>query len=374
MQLIVRKDMKLEWPRIETPTHWIMIGLRRGPEQGDGQIAVRETVDFLAAQKMVPLSRYEAYSLTSMVGDCRVSQVVDVRKGVHCMVPKCDLRQEVAVRRARSPARSRSCWPPPPRGAGGPLPSSPPPPISRRSSRRWAAIARARREPRARRSTIRTPSRSSPAQLARSRGRRAAGAHRPRPRAVAARARCARWATPGSGAGRRRATSTSRAASPCCRPRRRAARRPSAARTCTASATRTTGSIPRTRGRSPRRILAALARLAPGRRARCSRRTAPLPRAARRGPGALARGAGAATRARAWSSTHDSWPYFARALRPHGGRRRSSRRRACRPRRPASARSPSGCARRGVRLIVAEPSAERVARAPGRRRERRRAR
>jgi acetamidase/formamidase len=50
--------------------------------------AVRETVDFLAAQKMVPLTRYEAYSLTSMVGDCRVSQVVDVRKGVHCMVPK----------------------------------------------------------------------------------------------------------------------------------------------------------------------------------------------------------------------------------------------------------------------------------------------
>jgi acetamidase/formamidase len=50
--------------------------------------AVRETVDFLTAQKLVPLTRYEAYSLTSMVGDCRVSQVVDVRKGVHCMVPK----------------------------------------------------------------------------------------------------------------------------------------------------------------------------------------------------------------------------------------------------------------------------------------------
>jgi len=50
--------------------------------------AVRETVDFLAAQKMVPLDRYEAYALTSRVGDCRVSQVVDVRKGVHCMIPK----------------------------------------------------------------------------------------------------------------------------------------------------------------------------------------------------------------------------------------------------------------------------------------------
>jgi acetamidase/formamidase len=50
--------------------------------------AVREAVDFLAAQKTVPLTRYEAYSLVSMVGDCRVSQVVDVRKGVHCMIPK----------------------------------------------------------------------------------------------------------------------------------------------------------------------------------------------------------------------------------------------------------------------------------------------
>ena len=47
-----------------------------------------ETVDFLAAQKQVPLDRYEAYALTSMVGDCRVTQMVDVRKGVHCMVPK----------------------------------------------------------------------------------------------------------------------------------------------------------------------------------------------------------------------------------------------------------------------------------------------
>jgi acetamidase/formamidase len=51
-------------------------------------IAVREAVNFLMEQKMVPLDRYEAYSIVSMVGDCRVSQVVDVRKGVHCMIPK----------------------------------------------------------------------------------------------------------------------------------------------------------------------------------------------------------------------------------------------------------------------------------------------
>jgi acetamidase/formamidase len=50
--------------------------------------AVRETVNFLAEQKIVPMSREEAYSLTSIVGDCRVSQVVDIRKGVHYMIPK----------------------------------------------------------------------------------------------------------------------------------------------------------------------------------------------------------------------------------------------------------------------------------------------
>ena len=52
------------------------------------KIAVRETVNFLAGQKMVAMSRDEAYALTSMVGDCRVTQVVNIRKGVHCMVPK----------------------------------------------------------------------------------------------------------------------------------------------------------------------------------------------------------------------------------------------------------------------------------------------
>ncbi|HEV3350279.1 MAG TPA: acetamidase/formamidase family protein, partial [Methylomirabilota bacterium] len=70
MQLIVRKDMKAEFPRIETPTHFIMTGFDEDLNKAM-VIAVRETVDFLAAQKMVPLTRYEAYSLTSMVGDCR---------------------------------------------------------------------------------------------------------------------------------------------------------------------------------------------------------------------------------------------------------------------------------------------------------------
>ena len=87
MQLIVRKDMKVEWPRVETKTHWILMGFDEDLNKAMVN-AVRETVDFLANQKMVPMDRREAYSLTSIIADCRVTQVVDVRKGVHCMIPK----------------------------------------------------------------------------------------------------------------------------------------------------------------------------------------------------------------------------------------------------------------------------------------------
>jgi len=48
--------------------------------------AVAEAVDFLSTTR--GLTREEAYSLTALAVDCRVSQVVDVRKGVHCMIPK----------------------------------------------------------------------------------------------------------------------------------------------------------------------------------------------------------------------------------------------------------------------------------------------
>jgi acetamidase/formamidase len=87
LQPIVRKDMKLEWPRIETRTHWIATGFDEDLNKAMVN-ATREAVNFLTEQKMVPLTRYEAYSLVSLVGDCRVSQVVDIRKGVHCMIPK----------------------------------------------------------------------------------------------------------------------------------------------------------------------------------------------------------------------------------------------------------------------------------------------
>ena len=87
IQPIVRKDLHLDWPRAETSSNWVFMGFDEDLNEAM-KIAVRETVNFLAEQKVVPMSREEAYALTSIVGDCRVSQVVDIRKGVHCLIPK----------------------------------------------------------------------------------------------------------------------------------------------------------------------------------------------------------------------------------------------------------------------------------------------
>jgi acetamidase/formamidase len=85
-QLIVRKDMKLAWPRAETPTHWMVMGLSPNLEDAM-KIAVRETVDFIT-ERFPRLTRREAYMIASVAVDYHVTQVVDGTKGVHGMIPK----------------------------------------------------------------------------------------------------------------------------------------------------------------------------------------------------------------------------------------------------------------------------------------------
>lgn len=87
IQPIVRKDMKIEWPQAENKDYWIFMGFDEDLTEAM-KIAVRNTIDWLSTQKMAPMDRYEAYALASMAADCRVTQMVDIRKGVHCMVPK----------------------------------------------------------------------------------------------------------------------------------------------------------------------------------------------------------------------------------------------------------------------------------------------
>ncbi len=84
-QFVVRKDMKLRWPRAETPTHHIVMGLDRDLTKAM-KIAAREAVAFLVNEK--GLSPDDAYMLASMTVDFCVTQVVDGTLGVHGMIPK----------------------------------------------------------------------------------------------------------------------------------------------------------------------------------------------------------------------------------------------------------------------------------------------
>jgi acetamidase/formamidase len=83
--LRVRKGMRLRWPRAETPTHYIAMGLDPDLDEA-AKLATREMVDFLVADH--GLTRDEAYMLCSLAGDLRVTQVVDATKGVHVMLAK----------------------------------------------------------------------------------------------------------------------------------------------------------------------------------------------------------------------------------------------------------------------------------------------
>ena len=85
-QFIVRKDMKITWPRAETPTHWIVMGLSPNLEEAM-KMAVRETIGFIT-QRFPKLTREEAYMIASVAVDYHVTQVVDGTKGIHGMIPK----------------------------------------------------------------------------------------------------------------------------------------------------------------------------------------------------------------------------------------------------------------------------------------------
>lgn len=102
IQPIVRKDLKTDWPWAETRNNWVFLGFDEDLNQAM-KIAVEQTVNWLTAQTMVPMSREEAYALTSIVGDCRVSQVVDIRKGVHCLIPKAIFVNYGGARRQHAP-------------------------------------------------------------------------------------------------------------------------------------------------------------------------------------------------------------------------------------------------------------------------------
>jgi acetamidase/formamidase len=84
-ELRVLKGQRLKWPRAETPTHYIAMGLHEDLDEAT-KLAVREMVEFLTAEKK--LSRDEAYMLCSLAADLHVTQAVDATKGVHATLAK----------------------------------------------------------------------------------------------------------------------------------------------------------------------------------------------------------------------------------------------------------------------------------------------
>ena len=86
IQLTVRKDMKLNWPRAETATDYI--SMATDPELNVAtRTAIQEMVDFLVAEKR--LTRQAAYQLVSIAGNVAITQLVDKPNvGVHVRLPR----------------------------------------------------------------------------------------------------------------------------------------------------------------------------------------------------------------------------------------------------------------------------------------------
>ncbi|MEO5815293.1 MAG: acetamidase/formamidase family protein [Gemmatimonadaceae bacterium] len=91
LQIVVRKDMKLEWPRGETPTHWITMGTDTSLVVAT-KTAIKEMVTFL--QQTKGITQTQAYQAASMAADLRITQLVDGNVGVHMMIAKSYLTQK----------------------------------------------------------------------------------------------------------------------------------------------------------------------------------------------------------------------------------------------------------------------------------------
>jgi len=78
-------DAVLSYPRAETATHFITMGMHEDLDQAMQQ-ALRQMIDFICARSN--LSREEAYQFCSLAVDFRVTQTVNGEKGIHGMLKK----------------------------------------------------------------------------------------------------------------------------------------------------------------------------------------------------------------------------------------------------------------------------------------------
>jgi len=98
IQIMLHKQKNFSWPVAETPTHWIVLGLDKDLNLAM-TLAARNAIEFLATR--AKLTRLDAYALCSIAVSFRVTQVVDIVRGVHAMIPKTlftpELQRQMAV-------------------------------------------------------------------------------------------------------------------------------------------------------------------------------------------------------------------------------------------------------------------------------------
>jgi acetamidase/formamidase len=84
-KLTVRKDLRLDYPRAETATHYMTMAMDPDLDQCVVR-ALRDMIVLLGEKRN--LSREDAYTLCSLAADLRVTQTVNGSKGIHCMIAK----------------------------------------------------------------------------------------------------------------------------------------------------------------------------------------------------------------------------------------------------------------------------------------------
>jgi acetamidase/formamidase len=87
-ELHVRKDLRIDFPAAETPTHVITMGMDPSLDAA-ARDALRRMVERVV--QATGLSRNRAFMLMSLVADVRVTQLVNEHKGIHVMMPKAAL-------------------------------------------------------------------------------------------------------------------------------------------------------------------------------------------------------------------------------------------------------------------------------------------
>jgi acetamidase/formamidase len=98
IQVVLHKQKNFAWPVAETATHWITLGLDKDLNLAMA-LAARNAINFLSTR--AHLTKADAYALCSIAASFRVTQVVDIVRGVHAMIPKSlfapALRNQITV-------------------------------------------------------------------------------------------------------------------------------------------------------------------------------------------------------------------------------------------------------------------------------------